>query len=265
MYHLPQLAFKYAQYIIQSLNGKGHGTHSPFVYDFIVNVLNNKKTNNAVEQIEALRKELLQDATILTVEDFGAGSKQNKTKVRAIKDIAKSALKPKKYSYLIQKIVAYYQLNNCLELGTCLGITSSYIANAHAKVKLITAEGSKEIAREALTLFKKLKLNNIQLIEGNFDITLNDIVQIHPSIDFAFIDGNHQYQATIDYATKIMQHCNNDSVLILDDIYWSKGMEDAWLKMKEHPQVTASIDLFYIGILLFRKEFKEKQHFKIFY
>jgi hypothetical protein len=51
--------------------------------------------------------------------------------------------------------------------------------------------------------------------------------------------------------------------VILDDIHWSEEMEQAWKHCKDHDLVTLSIDLFFIGILIFRKEIKEKQHFRI--
>jgi hypothetical protein len=40
-------------------------------------------------------------------------------------------------------------------------------------------------------------------------------------------------------------------------------MEQAWNKISDHPVVRCSIDLFFIGIVLFRQEFKEKQQFRI--
>ena len=40
-------------------------------------------------------------------------------------------------------------------------------------------------------------------------------------------------------------------------------MEEAWDIIKKHNQVTLIIDLFFIGIALLGKNFKEKQHFAI--
>jgi hypothetical protein len=40
-------------------------------------------------------------------------------------------------------------------------------------------------------------------------------------------------------------------------------MEQAWTYCRQHTAVTLSIDLFFIGILVFRKEIREKQHFRI--
>jgi hypothetical protein len=40
-------------------------------------------------------------------------------------------------------------------------------------------------------------------------------------------------------------------------------MEAAWAQIKDHPAVTLSIDLFFIGIVFFNPDFKAKQHFVI--
>jgi len=83
------------------------------------------------------------------------------------------------------------------------------------------------------------------------------------SVDFAFIDGNHRQEPTERYFKELLAKTNNDSILVFDDIHWSREMEDAWKTIKNNAAVTCSIDLFFIGIVLFRKEFKEKQHFAI--
>ena len=83
------------------------------------------------------------------------------------------------------------------------------------------------------------------------------------SVDFAFIDGNHRKEPTERYFKELLAKINNDSILVFDDIHWSSEMEAAWGAVKNNAAVTCSIDLFFIGIVFFRKEFKEKQHFVI--
>ena len=88
MYSRFQLARKYLHYYLSASNGKGHGVHSPFVFDFIQHVLNDKKEYPCYRAIEQKRKELLSNETIIEVEDLGAGSSVIKTNKRIIKDIA---------------------------------------------------------------------------------------------------------------------------------------------------------------------------------
>jgi len=263
MYSSLQLAVKYLKHLLTASNGKGHGMHSPFVFDFITKILNDKTVYAEYEKVEALRDQLLNDTAVLEVEDFGAGSAVDKKNKRSISSIAKNAAKPKKAGQLLFRMVRYYQPATILELGTSLGITTSYLSLAKPNARLITMEGSKEIADFAKQDFQKLKLENTELEEGNFDNTLSSVVRGLSSIDFAFIDGNHRKEPTERYFQELVIKTNNDSILVFDDIHWSSEMEAAWETIKNNAAVMCTIDLFFIGIVFFRKEFKEKQHFVI--
>jgi len=263
MYSPLRLAFKYIYYYLTATNGRGHGIHSPFIFDFIKKVLNDKNYYPAYDGVEQLRKQLLKDQTLLTIKDFGAGSAIDKTNQRTIASIAKNAAKPKKYGQLIYRMVKYYQPQTVLELGTSLGITTSYLATANSRAKVITMEGATEIADIARENFRILEIRNIEIKEGDFDNTLPSVIGQQPLVDFVFIDGNHRNEPTIRYFHQLLTKTNNDSILVFDDIHWNMEMEQAWQTIRKHPSVGCSIDLFFIGIILFRQEFKEKQHHTI--
>lgn len=263
MYSFPQIAIKYLKYLLTASNGKGHGTHSPFVFEFITKVLNDKRDYSEYSRVEELRNELLRGKTILNVEDFGAGSAVSKKNQRTVSSIAKNAAKPKKLGQLLFRMIKYYQPSTIIELGTSLGITTSYLALAKPDAKLITMEGSKEIAEVARKNFENLEIRNTEIIEGNFDQTLSSVISPLSSIDFVFVDGNHRQEPTERYFHQLLSKINNNSILVFDDIHWSKEMKDAWETIKNHEAVRCTIDLFFIGIILFRKEFKEKQDFII--
>ncbi len=263
MYSAFQLAKKYFTYYFKAQNGKGHGVHSPFVFDFIIHVLNDKKKYECYPKIESLRKQLLANNTTIEVEDFGAGSAVIPFKNRKIKDIANSSLKKKKYAQLLFRIAKYYQTKDIVELGTSFGISTCYLASARVDSKVMTFEGSHNIAEIALNNFKQAGLNNIELIEGNFEKTLPAIIETSENIDFLFIDGNHRKKATLEYFEIFLKKSTTLSVFIFDDIHWSKEMEEAWELIQQHDSVTLTIDLFFIGLVFFSKDFKAKQHFTI--
>src|SRR5579875_2855182 len=104
MYNSFQLAKKYFDYYIHASNGKGHGMHSPFVFDFILNVLNNKKNYLPPLEIEQLRRKLLLDKRVIEIEDFGAGSRVNSSKERTVSQIARAALKSKKLAQILFRL-----------------------------------------------------------------------------------------------------------------------------------------------------------------
>ncbi|MES2891639.1 MAG: class I SAM-dependent methyltransferase [Bacteroidota bacterium] len=263
MYTRFQLAKKFLHYYFTAANGKGHGTHSPFVFNFINNVLRDKSDYPAYTPVEKRRQSLLGDASAIDVEDFGAGSGSLKSNKRVIKDIAASSLKPAKFGQLLHRIAHYYQPKTVLELGTSLGITTSYLALGNPAASLVTCEGSGSIGAIAKETFAQLHAKNIQLVEGDFAKTLPSLLpQIQP-INLAFIDGNHRRQPTIDYFNQLLEVVTPESILIFDDIHWSEEMEAAWKEIQQHPRVTLTVDLFFIGLVLIDPGFKVKQHFTI--
>src|SRR5688500_12519820 len=263
MYSRSELAFKYLRYYLSASSGKGHGIHSPFVFEFITKVLNDDQPYEKFGRIEKLRNKLLLDNTVIEVEDFGAGSAVSKNTQRKIASIARHATKSKKYCQLLFRIVNYYKPKSILELGTSLGITTAYLASANPGAKVITIEGAKEIAVKARENFKTLVLDNIQIIEGNFDQQLPSVIYHLSSVDFAFIDGNHRQEPTERYLRQLMPKLHESSIVVFDDIRWSREMKKTWENIKNLPAVRCSIDLFFLGIVFFRKEFGEKQHFTI--
>jgi len=135
------------------------------------------------------------------------------------------------------RMAQFYKPANVLELGTSLGITTAYLAAANNQSLVTTMEGAGEVAAIARKNFERLNLQNIQIVTGNFDETLSPVLQKMPSIDFAFIDGNHRKAPTLLYFQQLLNHILPSSILIFDDIHWSKEMEDAWKIIQQHKQV----------------------------
>lgn len=264
MYSTFQLTKKYLNYYLHASNGKGHGMHSPFVFDFIQNVLNNKKHFEHPEEIELLRSALLTDKREITLQDLGAGSRSGTTSsVKKVSSIARTSLKPPKYSQLLYRLTKHYKPHTILELGSSLGISTAYMAKANPTADVTTIEGSEQVRELALENFEKLKISNISSILGNFDDVLQITIDNKKTIDLAYIDGNHRYYPTINYFRALLKKAGNNSIFIFDDIYWSDEMEKAWNEIKQHPEVQYTIDIFFLGFVFFNKEFKIKQEFKI--
>lgn len=258
-----QAAAKYFRYYVHAANSKGHGMHSPFIFEFITKVMNDGTRYAEYVKVETLRKNLLTDKRTITVNDLGAGSANSKTDKRAISSIAKNAAKPKKFGQLFYRMVKHYHPQTILELGTSLGITTSYLSLGNPEGKVYTMEGAETVAAIALENFNTLELKNIELIEGNFDDTLQPLLDKTGKIDFAFVDGNHRQEPTEKYFQQLLPHTHNDTILIFDDIHWSAEMETAWKNIVKHESVACYIDLFFVGIICFRKEFRERQNFSI--
>jgi predicted O-methyltransferase YrrM len=119
------------------------------------------------------------------------------------------------------------------------------------------------VAAVAAKNFHGLGLEEVTLVVGNFDEKLEGVLKQAEHIDLAFVDGNHRLEPTLRYFHLLMSRCAPSSILIFDDIHWSAEMEEAWARIQGDPGVYMTIDLFLIGLVVLRDEFKVKQHFVI--
>jgi predicted O-methyltransferase YrrM len=274
MYSRLRLAEKYLRYYFTAANGKGHGIHSPFVFDMVRNVLNARSVDPAFGMIEGLRRNLLKDRGVLEVEDMGAGSVNGDLRVRRVAEIARHAAKPPRLGQLLFRLARYYQPSVVVELGTSLGLSTAYLAAGAVDAKVWTIEGSAAVAARAARNLAELGLGRIEgpvrvegprveVVTGNFDEILEPLVQRSGPVELAFVDGNHRYEPTLRYFDILMSHSGRSSMLIFDDIHWSAEMERAWTEIRADPRVMLTIDLFFFGLVVRRDEFKVKQGFTI--
>ncbi len=259
-----QQIFLIQQYIKYRLRAKNlHGVHSPFVYAFNKEVVNDERHFYAFDSIMQMRSNLLANANTIQVTDFGAGSMHTKSNTRRICDITRLAGKQHTHGALLYRIINYYGCKNILELGTSMGIGTSYMASANTNAMVITMEGCPVIAQEAQKNLASIDIKNVQHLVGNFDDILKPFLSKSPVLDLVFVDGNHQYEPTLQYFESILLHMADKSFLIFDDIHWSKGMHAAWNTIVADKRVMLTIDVFQFGICVFDKSFREKQHFVI--
>ncbi len=238
-----------------------HDLHSPFLYNFYMELIKNKHPFSDFENLDKLRKQLLQNTTTLEISDFGAGSKKLNSNKRQINHIAKYGIAQKKQAEFLYRLVNKFAPNTIVELGTSIGLTSLYLAKASTKSTIYTIEGCPNLFQFSKELFNQQLAKNIQSVNGNFNTKFPEVLSQINSLDFLYIDGNHAYEPTMNYFKMALEKKNSNSIFVFDDIYWSDGMQQAWKEICNNPEVTVSLDLFYFGIVFFRKENKNKEHF----
>lgn len=258
-----QLALRYLQFWFTASPRRGHGVHSPFVYAFVEDVLTDTKSYDDFRDIERLRRQLLEGKEFIPVADWGAGSSYGSSADRRVSDIARRAAKSPRLAQLLYRIARYFQPQHILELGTSLGISTAYLAKGCPSARVITIEGSPAVRQKAVNNLEKLQLARVECLEGQFDDLLPGLLQHLPVVDLSYIDGNHRKEPTLKYFHWLLQHRDSHSLIIFDDIHWSREMEEAWEIICQSPEVRLTIDLFHFGLVFFREEFVEKQHFNI--
>lgn len=245
-------SFRYFKYFIKAKSKSS--VRSPFVFDLYTKVILGKKQYYAFDEINKVRLMLENNQSNIVITDFGAGSMMNESKTRRISDVAKNSAKKEKVGEVLTAFCDYFQPKCSLEIGTSFGISSLYQYSGCKKGKWVTMEGCPQIAGIAKKVFTAFKADSIDIVVGEFSKTLKPTVEKFPQLDYVFFDGNHKKQATIDYFETVLPKIHSDSVLVFDDIHWSEGMEEAWEYIKNHPKVTVTIDLFFIGIVFFKSD-----------
>jgi predicted O-methyltransferase YrrM len=254
--------FRYLRYKLFASDE--HGLHSPFVFELYTRVIRDETPFYIFEEIESVRAKMLLSDAKLQVQDFGTGGKKKSEKKLSLSFIAKHYVKPKKYGQLLFRLVNRFRPVNILELGTSLGITTQYLASPDSQAYVTTIEGCTNTAAAACENFRIAGIKNIEQITGEFSEVLPTVLKKSPKLDFVYFDGNHRKDATLLYFNQCLSSSHEHSVFVFDDIHWSREMEQAWKLVQHHESVTLTIDLFFIGLVFFRKGIP-KQHFILKY
>ncbi|SDD19248.1 Methyltransferase domain-containing protein [Algoriphagus faecimaris] len=225
-----------------------YSLQSPYLFSLIKGLsefkASQKKANLDIEQF---RKKLLANDQNIQVRDLGAGSKKAGESIRKISDITRYSTSSRKFTQLFQYFCTQTPAKTVVELGTCMGISTRYLSKVTQGI-LHTFEGSEEILKIAQ---KGLEKPSVIFHLGDIQELLPNFIQREKSIDFALIDANHTYKATLESFSSLLPSLHSQSIVIIGDIYWSAEMQQAWKEILQHPRVKLSLDFYECGVLLF--------------
>jgi predicted O-methyltransferase YrrM len=241
----------------------GHGVHSPFVYALCENVFYSQERFYDFDNLHKVRLKLLNDATLLEAENFGAGSRTFSSSRRKVSDIAARGISTPQQSELLYRLGNYIGVTTSIELGTSIGLNALYLGSQNPMGKVFSIEGSSAFSDYAKTLARKERITNIQFLNGDFNDLLSDTIKRANGTTLVYIDGDHTYEATINYFEMLLPLAKDQNVFVFDDIYWSDEMTKAWKEISAHPAVRLSIDTFYSGYLFFQKDMREKVSYRM--
>lgn len=250
------LAFilRYINYKMLARHKKGFGIHSPFIFALVSEIFRNKIDNDIVLSIEKIRRKMESDPGSINVRDLGSGSEKLKTSLRKVSEIVKKSAVPKKYGILLANMASAFGKPAVIEFGTSLGISTMYMAASCSGCNVYTMEGCAATSAVASANIREAGLGNIVMMNGSFDELLPGFKKMDLTPGLVYIDGNHRREPLLRYFDFVADMSGNRTVAIIDDINLSAEMSEAWREIKNHENVTATVDIFRMGIVFFRKD-----------
>lgn len=233
--------------------------HSPLAYAFARDILEDQRWYYTFSEAESVRNQWLLDNREIVVQDQGAGSGLFPGSKRRIADLAKGVATPPLFCRWLFRIVRFGQPARMLELGTSLGISTLYQWGAAPKARMITVEGCPETARLARQSFRSFHCTaelRVGAFAGKLPSALEDLGQL----DHLYLDGDHSREGTLAYLKQCLPYTHAGTVWVIGDIHWSAEMEKAWKEIQAFPEVRMTIDLFSMGVVLFRQEILHPVH-----
>lgn len=255
-----KLLIKYSVYRIRRKGAKGHGLHSPFIYELNRNVLNSREKHPEYREILQYRRNLLKLNEWIRVDDQGAGSRVFASSLRKAGRIAATAGSSCSTGKLLFRLARHFNPGTVIELGTSLGFGTFCLARGAPEAKVHSIEACPGQIRTARGELAKAGIVNAELAEQSFSTGLPELLGSIETADMVYFDGDHRKESLLWQFSKCLAKATPDSVFIVADINWSAGMSEAWDMLCNDPAVTVSVDLFHCGLLFFRKGVA-KQHF----
>lgn len=214
-----------------------------------------------IDRIEALRAKLAACSDPITRLDFGAGNSQaTRTPMQmeagvevtnTVGEVCKKASKSRVWCLLLFNVIRKLKPKVCLEMGTAFGISAAYQAAAlhiNGSGRLVTLEGADSLAEVAKKNLFGLGLHDVEVVVGKFQDTLTPVLSRQQKVDYVFVDGHHDEEATLKYLDRIYEFLDRPSVVVFDDIAWSEGMKRAWRAIRSDPRISTAIDLGPVGL-----------------
>ena len=208
-----------------------------------------------ITRIEDLRAELAGSTAEVEVVDYGARtpelslSKQEMDRgtaeKRVVGQICRVAANRRPTALLLFRLIREFRPERRLQLGTSLGISAAYQAaalEANGRGHLVTLEGASALAQIARDNLQRIGLDHrVEVVSGRFVDTLEKSLESSGGVDYAFIDGRHDGDATLEYFEQLARRMGTPGVFVFDDIGWSSSsMRRAWASIVTDSRVTAT-------------------------
>lgn len=218
----------YLKFIASSKNQ--YGTHSPFVYDLITQCFYDRTSYTAYKKIALYRRFLKQNQKPSDLEQRLSFKK----------------------SKLLNRIVRYLEAKSILDCSKTCGIAAVALsAENNCHTSLLKGNEVLHIQKD----FVKNHFPAIRRVQS-----FKDAKSRKYNLIFMGLEATKENSSAV--FNQLLPCIHPEGVIIIDRIHQSAQAEAHWKNIKSHSKTRVTIDLFYMGLVFFKKG-QACQHFKI--
>lgn len=233
------------KYLLKARHHGGHGIHSPFLFHLITTIIENKQYFPEYGLIKNLRINTLQLLSKIPDQIFSNGSHQFHLTTEKQRSLFLYSLELHSgYDRLMYRLVHEFKPKKIVHYGPTLGINSAVMALANREASVFQVTDNPDFNKFSAGLLRNSDISNVDFLQkesGSMD---------HP--DFILINYPNCTESSRYFLKKTEENHAENAILILRGIHQSNEMENLWQEVKTSSAVRVTLDLFQIGLVLFR-------------
>lgn len=229
---------------------KGHRVHSPFVFDLITNVIEQRLPFYGYKEIDLIRLHLrLSNQTI-----------SYRNKPVSITSFLRKQDVSKKEGELLFRLANHYKPQTILTLGSSMGLVPLYLTGYSTQACCIALEYDDEIAAIAQKAIKKKGRQSIRIYSVKNEQTLPNALEALEQIDCLYLGKTlsaDEWAATYRQCRPLM---HKGTMLIVNGIHTSSTKRTCWKQLCNDTDATVSVDLCRMGLIFFDPKLHKRMY-----
>ena len=208
------------------LTRQGFGVHSPWAYDLIENVINERHPYYAFEDLYAFWEKAPQDMPQY----------------------------PQSRDELLFRLVNRFNPQYILEVGTGAGVSTGYLASVSTQSTVVTVDFPNPREKEVRRNLKKIR--NIKYIAADVIKTVQDILDSGNIPQFIHIAHTALWRQIVEM---ILPYATPDMIIVVEDL-GKKNKKEWWKEIIKDERVGVTFQMKKAGLLFFDRKMN-KQHY----
>lgn len=210
------------------LASRGFGVHSPWAYQLIETVINEKRPYYAYDDLFT----------------FWEGAPQYMPQY------------PESRDKLLFRLTNHIQPRFILEVGTGAGVSTGYFASVSTKTPIVTIDAKHPAVNLIRNNFKTFKQIDYRI--GDVLKEVRQVLDTNLKLDLVHIAHTIFYKEVVDM---VLPHVNENTLIIVEDM-GKKEKKEWWNQIIQDERVGVTFRMKKVGLLFFDLK-KNKQHYVI--